>query len=62
VRNEFPIWSIVGLAFGTVLGVTGAFAGFGAFLVVLVLGAVGFLVGRVVEGEMDVTAWFARRQ
>lgn len=59
---RFPIWSIVGLTFGTILGVAGAFGGFGAFLVVLVLGAAGFLVGRVIEGETDIAAWFARRQ
>ena len=60
--SHFPIWPVAGLAFGTVLGVVGAFAGFGAFLVVLVLGVVGFGVGRLIEGELDVTAWFARRQ
>lgn len=60
--TDFPIWPIVGLAFGTALGFAGAFGGFGAFIVVLVLGAVGFLVGRVVEGEFDLGELFARRR
>lgn len=60
--SGFPLWSIVGLTFGTILGVTAAFGGFGAFLVVLVLGVIGFGVGRIVEGETDVATWFARRR
>jgi nitrate/nitrite transporter NarK len=45
--------SVLGLVVGLVLGVTGAFGGFGAFLIVLVLGAVGLLVGRLLDGELD---------
>lgn len=60
--REFPYWSTVGLAFGTALGFAGAFGGFGAFIIVLVLGAVGFLAGRVVEGELDLGEVFGRRR
>lgn len=60
--SDFPVWPITGLAFGTVLGFAGAFGGFGAFLIVLVLGAVGFLAGRVLEGEVDLTELFGRRR
>ena len=60
--TEFPIWPIVGLAFGTALGFAGAFGGFGAFIIVLVLGAVGFVAGRAVEGELDLTGLFGRRR
>ncbi|MEE2039861.1 hypothetical protein Q8791_21845 [Nocardiopsis sp. CT-R113] len=56
------MWSIVGLAFGTVLGLAAAFGGFGAFLLVLVLGPAGFLAGRAYEGEVDLSALFTRRE
>ncbi|SDK14364.1 DUF2273 domain-containing protein [Nonomuraea jiangxiensis] len=36
---------VIGMAAGIVLGLAAAFGGLGAFLLVLVLGAVGFLVG-----------------
>lgn len=45
--------TVLGLAVGLVLGVTGAFGGFVAFLIVLVLGALGLLVGRLLDGELD---------
>ncbi|MFC5061682.1 DUF2273 domain-containing protein [Actinomycetospora atypica] len=44
----------LGLAVGVALGFAGAFGGFGAFLLVLVLGAVGLLVGRWLDGQLDV--------
>jgi len=50
--EEFPVWSVAGLLFGTVLGVVGAFGGLNAFLIVLVLGIVGFFVGLMLEGRV----------
>ncbi len=47
-------WPVVGLAFGTALGFAGAFGGAGAFLLVLVLGLVGWLAGRAVAGELNI--------
>lgn len=47
-------WPVVGLAFGTALGFAGAFGGAGAFLLVLVLGLVGWLAGRALTGELNV--------
>ncbi len=38
---------------GLTLGIVGTFGGFGPFLVVLVFGAIGLLVGRVLEGKLD---------
>lgn len=55
------MWPIVGLAFGTVLGLAGAFGGIAAFLMVLVLGLLGFIAGRAAEGEIDLAQLFARR-
>jgi hypothetical protein len=44
-----------GLLTGLALGFAAAFGGFGAFLVVLVLGALGLLVGRVLDGKLDLS-------
>ncbi len=38
---------------GLIRGAVATFGGFSAFLLVLVLGAVGLLVGRVLEGKLD---------
>ncbi|GAA0579075.1 hypothetical protein [Actinomadura livida] len=47
------LWPLVGMAFGVALGFAGAFGGFGPFFIVLFLGALGFLVGRAIEGDLD---------
>ena len=52
----------MGLGFGVALGFAAAFGGFVALLIVLVLGAVGWLVGRWVDGQLDITALLTRRQ
>jgi hypothetical protein len=43
----------LGLLTGLALGFAGAFGGFGAFLIVLTLAALGLLVGRVLDGKLD---------
>ncbi|WP_198943549.1 hypothetical protein [Actinokineospora bangkokensis] len=45
--------STLGLLTGVALGATAAFGGFGAFLIVLLFGAVGLLVGRYLDGKLD---------
>jgi nitrate/nitrite transporter NarK len=45
----------LGLLTGLALGFAGAFGGFGAFLIVLVLAALGLLVGRVLDGKLDLS-------
>ncbi|MES4909447.1 MULTISPECIES: hypothetical protein [unclassified Streptomyces] len=52
----------IGLGFGTALGFAGAFGGFTAFLIVLVLGAVGLLAGRAVAGEHDLSGRLGGRR
>lgn len=42
-----------GLAAGVALGFAGYFGGFWAFLLVLVLGAAGLIVGLVLQGDLD---------
>lgn len=51
--DEMRWWPVIGLAFGVALGFAGAFGGFTAFLIVLVLGLIGFLTGRALTGELD---------
>ncbi|MFF2513831.1 hypothetical protein [Streptomyces sp. NPDC058086] len=48
-----------GLVAGMALGFAGYFGGFWAFLLVLVLGVAGLIVGLVVQGDLDL---HARRQ
>lgn len=49
--------SFVGLLVGIALGFAGAFGGFVAFIIVGVLAAVGFVAGKVVEGQIDLTPY-----
>jgi len=49
--------SFIGLIVGLALGFAGAFGGFGAFVLVAVLAAVGFGVGKVLEGQLDLSAY-----
>ncbi|GGR48027.1 MULTISPECIES: hypothetical protein [Streptomyces] len=45
--------AVVGLLAGMGLGFAGYFGGFGAFLLVAALGAVGFVVGRLLDGDLE---------
>ncbi|GAA2090598.1 hypothetical protein GCM10009759_14250 [Kitasatospora saccharophila] len=47
----------IGLFAGMALGFAGYFGGFWAFLLVLVLGAAGLVVGRFLEDGPDVREW-----
>lgn len=49
-----------GLFAGLILGMAGAFGNFGIFLIVLVMGAIGLLVGRVLDGHLDLGAVLGR--
>jgi hypothetical protein len=53
--------SFIGLLVGIALGFAGAFGGFNAFLIVAILGLVGFIAGRVVEGQIDLTPYLGGR-
>ncbi|MFH8341258.1 hypothetical protein [Streptomyces sp. AM6-12] len=53
--------AMVGLIAGMALGFAGYFGGFGAFLLVAALGAVGFVVGRFAEGDLDLGDFFRGR-
>ncbi|MGW2783497.1 hypothetical protein ACWC3X_19935 [Streptomyces populi] len=53
--------AVIGMIAGMALGFAGYFGGFGAFLLVAALGAVGFVVGRFLEGDLDVGDFFRAR-
>ncbi|KAB8193649.1 hypothetical protein FH608_020760 [Nonomuraea phyllanthi] len=54
---------VIGLAFGIILGVVASFGGWGPFLIVLVLGVAGFLIGRIAEsGEVNLSGLSMRRK
>ncbi|MBW1597571.1 MULTISPECIES: hypothetical protein [unclassified Streptomyces] len=53
--------AVVGLITGMALGFAGYFGGFGAFLLVAALGAVGFVAGRFADGDLDPGDFFGTR-
>jgi hypothetical protein len=53
--------AVVGMLAGMALGFAGYFGGFGAFLLVAALGAVGFVVGRLLEGDLEPGDFFRIR-
>ncbi|MGW7420601.1 hypothetical protein ACWGJB_11130 [Streptomyces sp. NPDC054813] len=53
--------AVVGMIAGMALGFAGYFGGFGAFLLVAALGAVGFVVGRFAEGDLELGDFFRGR-
>lgn len=59
--DEVRILPILGLVFGIALGFAGAFGGIAAFVIVLVLGLVGYFAGRALAGELDLSSLFVTR-
>ncbi|MER5358157.1 hypothetical protein [Streptomyces sp. NPDC002785] len=53
---------VVGMVAGMALGFAGYFGGFGAFLLVAALGAIGFIVGRFLEGDLEPGDFFRSRE
>jgi hypothetical protein len=47
----------VGLFTGLLLGLAWVIGGFDAFVGTAVLGLIGFVVGRVVSGQLDLTSY-----
>lgn len=50
----------VGLFVGLILGLTAAFGSFSSFMIVLVFGAAGLLIGLVLEGRIDLQQLIGR--
>lgn len=49
--------NIVGLFTGLLLGLAWAIGGFDAFVGTAVLGVIGFVIGKVVGGQLDLTPY-----
>jgi hypothetical protein len=45
---------------GLILGLALVFGGFGDMLIVALLGAIGYGIARVLDGDLDLTAWLSR--
>ena len=52
--------SVIGLFTGLLLGLGIAIDGFSGFLLLLVFGVLGVVVGRVVDGQIDVSSLLNR--
>lgn len=46
-------WTVTGLVAGLLLGIAAAIGGFGAFAAAALLGALGLLAGRYLDGALD---------
>jgi hypothetical protein len=45
---------------GLILGLALVFGNFGDMLIVALLGAVGYGIAKILDGEMDVAGWLSR--
>ncbi|MEU3773834.1 hypothetical protein AB0F11_11645 [Streptomyces sp. NPDC032472] len=53
--------AVVGMFAGMALAFAGYFGGFGAFLLTAALGAIGFVVGRFLDGDLEPGDFFRPR-
>lgn len=53
--------AVVGMVAYMALGFAGYFGGFGAFLLVAALGAIGFIAGRFLDGDLEPGDFFRSR-
>jgi hypothetical protein len=56
--TRITLGTIIGLALGLAL----AFGSFGQMLIVALFGAIGFIVAKVLEGELDLSSYLSRRR
>ena len=54
--------STAGMLAGLLLGIAAASGGFPGFLIALVLGVIGYVVGGHYDGEVDLSALFGRKR
>ncbi|MFD5588686.1 hypothetical protein ACFWII_33385 [Streptomyces sp. NPDC127063] len=53
--------AVAGMIAGMALAFAGYFGGFGAFVLVAALGAIGFVVGRFADGDLEIGDFFRGR-
>ena len=54
--------TVMGLVIGLVLGIVWAFGGFGAFILTIVIGAIGLVIGMVLEGRISVSDYIPSKK
>jgi len=54
--------TVMGLAIGLLLGMVWAFGGFGAFVLTIVIGGIGLLIGRISEGKLTVSDYIPSKK
>ena len=54
--NRIALATITGL----ILGLALVFGNFGDMLIVALLGAVGYVLAKILDGDLDVQAWLSR--
>jgi hypothetical protein len=52
----------MGIVIGLALGLAVAFGNFGDMLIVALFGVIGFVVAKVLEGDLDLGAYVPRRR
>jgi hypothetical protein len=52
----------IGILIGLALGLALAFGSFGQMLIVALFGAIGLVVGRVLDGELDLGTYLSGRR
>jgi hypothetical protein len=52
----------IGILIGLALGLALAFGSFGQMLIVALFGAIGLVVGRVLDGELDLGPYLSGRR
>jgi len=45
---------------GLLLGLALVFGSFGEMLIVALRGAIGYVIGKIIDGELDVQGWLSR--
>ena len=50
----------LGTITGLILGLALVFGNFGDMLIVALLGAIGYGVAKILDGEMDIAGWLSR--
>jgi hypothetical protein len=53
--------AVIGMAVGMALAFAGYFGGFGALVLVAGLGAIGFVVGMFINGDLELGEFFRPR-
>lgn len=54
--------SSLGLLVGLILGIVLIFDDFGGMLIVALIGAIGFGIGKILDGELDVAQYLQGRR